>query len=263
MLAKKSLGQHFLISETVVDAILKACAAEAGRAAAILEIGPGRGALTGGLAALGKPFFAVEKDYDLVAQITDRFSGLHVALGDARELDLAHIASETKLAPWLVVGNLPYNAGTDILRRIVSAAGVCSACVVMLQREVAWKFCATAATEGYGPLSAWTAAWWTGEVLFTVPPGAFQPPPKVTSAVCRFTPRTERGLMEGESGRYWTFLRKAFAQPRKTLAGNLASSEGPKCFWEGHLRDLGIPTVARPAQIPPDVFENLFGQKPG
>jgi 16S rRNA (adenine1518-N6/adenine1519-N6)-dimethyltransferase len=241
-----------------VDAILKACAADAGNAAAILEIGPGRGALTAGLAALGTPFFAVEKDYDLTAQLTDRFSGLNVALGDARELDLSHIAAETKLAPWLVVGNLPYNAGTDILCRILAAPQVCSACVVMLQREVAWKFCKEAGSEGYGPLSAWTAAWWMGEVLFTVPQGAFHPPPKVTSAVCRFAPRGEPGLLVGESGRYRGFLRKAFAQPRKTLAANLADVGCPKVRWAQRLEQEGLSANVRPAQVAPEVFERLY-----
>lgn len=258
MRAKRELGQHFLVSGTVVDSILMACAAQVGDTAAILEVGPGRGALTVGLAALGRPFFAIEKDYDLVVELSDRFPALGVALGDGLELDLPHVAAETKLSPWLVVGNLPYNAGTEILRRILSAQGTCGACVVMLQREVARKFCGDAGTEGYGPLSAWTAAWWEAEILFVVPPGAFLPPPKVTSAVCRFVPRPRPGLTPSESGRYWAFLRRAFAQPRKTLAGNLAGEDCSKAQWVDLLEREGFSANIRPAQVAPEFFERLY-----
>lgn len=258
MRAKRELGQHFLESPKVVEAILGACAPLAAPAAAVLEIGPGRGALTGGLLALGKPTFAVEKDIDLLPVLEHRFPGLRVALGDALELDLPHVAMETGLAPWFVAGNLPYNAGTEILRRLLVAPQTCSACVVMLQLEVAQKFCGPSGSSGWGPLGIWSHAWWEGDLLFRVPPGAFAPPPKVTSAVCRFTVRPSPALPSAQSGAYWRFLRRAFAHPRKTLASNLAGGGGSKSEWAERLRSLGLAPGVRPSAVHPVSYEELF-----
>jgi 16S rRNA (adenine1518-N6/adenine1519-N6)-dimethyltransferase len=258
MRAKKELGQHFLISSRVVDSIIAACASASGPAAAVLEIGPGRGAITGGLLGLDRPYFAIELDYDLAAGLSDLFPGVRVALGDARELDLAHIAAETGLSPWLVVGNLPYNAGTEILRRVLATPGACCACVVMLQREVAQKFCGDPGKSGYGPLSVWTSAWWDPEILFPVPPGAFSPPPKVTSAVCCFAPRRDPELAASEGPGYWNFLRAAFRQPRKTLAANLSALCRTREQWALLLEGAGLPTALRPGAAPAFLYERLF-----
>lgn len=259
MRAKRELGQHFLESPKVVEAIMGACVPCAEDAAAVLEIGPGRGALTGGLLALGKPTFAVEKDFDLLPELERRFPGLSVALGDALELDLPHIAAETRLAPWFVAGNLPYNAGTEILRRILGAPRTCTACVVMLQLEVAQKFCGPFGSSGWGPLGIWTCTWWEAELLFRVPPGAFAPPPKVISAVCRFAARPSPALPASRGGAYWAFLRRAFAHPRKTLPANLAGVGGSKAEWAERLAGLRLAPDARPASLPPNSYERLFG----
>ena len=254
--AKKSLGQHFLVDSAWVRRILGAAREASTSATALLEIGPGGGALTPGLLDLHLPTWAVEVDRELAAALEREQPNLRVVLADARELDLRKLAGSS--AKWLVVGNLPYNAGTQILRRILSSSGEVASAVVMLQREVAWKFCAAAGGEGYGPLAVWTDAWWERRLLFSVPPGAFRPCPKVVSAVCRFDPRERASLPPDEQVRFWSFLRKAFASPRKAM-GTVGRSLGLQAeSWTEILDHLGIDRLARPNQVEPAVWARLF-----
>jgi len=258
MRAKKSLGQHFLSDAGVVERIHSACAGEAEAAGALLEIGPGRGALTDGLVRLGAPFFAVEADWDLAESLTARYPEASVALGDARDLEMNHIARETGLEPWLVVGNLPYNAGTVILRRILGAPRVVVSAVVMLQREVAGKFCAGPGDSGYGALGAWAAAWWEGTPLFQVRPGSFTPVPKVMSTVCRFR-RRERFLLPPEDAPpYRRFLAGIFAHPRKTLLSNLLASGEARRRAMARLEEAGIEAGRRPKTVTAEALSLLF-----
>lgn len=258
MRAKKSLGQHFLVSRPVVERILYVCRLEAQGADGILEIGPGRGVLTEGLQQMGRPFWAMELDYALAVDLQRRAPHLRVVLGDARRLDLPHLAEESGLRSWLVAGNLPYNAGTQILGRVLEAPEHVAAAVVMLQREVALKFCAAAGEEGYGPLAAGAAPWWEGRILFTVRPGAFRPEPKVTSAVCLVKPRPAPLLPCGELERFRSFAGSAFAQPRKTLASNLSEAGIGRGHTETALTAAGLPPDARPGRTPPEVLVGLL-----
>jgi 16S rRNA (adenine1518-N6/adenine1519-N6)-dimethyltransferase len=258
MRAKKSLGQHFLVSEGVTEKILVVCRKEFESAEGILEIGPGTGALTGGLAVLGRPFYALEVDYSLAIALQDRFPNLTIILADATELDLADFSKKAGLSPWLVAGNLPYNVGTGILKRILSSPGHVAAAVVMLQREVARKFCAGLGEEGYGVLAAGAAPWWDREMLLTVRPGAFRPQPKVTSAVCLFKPKLNPDLAEMERTAYQALLARAFAHPRKFVAANLARGHRGKDFWSEVLESVGLPANARPNQVSPAGYVGLF-----
>ncbi len=254
--AKKSLGQHFLVDSTWIRRILEAAGEASASATALLEIGPGGGALTPGLLDLGLPTWAVEADRELAGTLAKEQPNLRVVLGDAREHDLPKLAGSS--ARWLVVGNLPYNAGTQILRRILASPGEVVSAVVMLQREVAWKFCADAGGEGYGPLAVWTDGWWERRLLFSVPPGAFRPCPKVISAVCRFDARVRATLPADEQASFWSFLRMAFASPRKAM-GTVGRSLGrPAESWAEILEHLGIDRLARPNQVEPAVWVRLF-----
>lgn len=254
--AKKSLGQHFLVDSTWIQRILEAAREASTSATALLEIGPGGGALTPGLLDLDLPTWAVEADRELAAALAKEQPNLRVVLGDARELDLPKLAGSS--GRWLVVGNLPYNAGTQILRRILSSPGEVISAVVMLQREVAWKFCADAGGEAYGPLAVWTGGWWERRLLFSVPAGAFRPCPKVISAVCRFDPRVRASLPVDEQARFWSFLRMAFASPRKAM-GTVGRSLGfPADSWMEILEHLGIDRLARPNQVEPALWVRLF-----
>ena len=258
MCAKRSLGQHFLVSPRVADEIVAACRALAPGASALLEIGPGHGALTEGLLALGLPLARVEKDDALAAELGRRFPGVRVANADARALDLASLGTESEPGRWLVAGNLPYNAGTEIVRGFLGMAHRCVGLVFMLQLEVARKLTASPREEGYGALAVPARAWWLPELLFPVPPGAFRPPPKVTSAVIRLRPLPTPLLEPGEFLSFSGFVRDCFAAPRKTLASNLARAAGGRAEAAALLERLDFPPAARPAETPPEAYVALF-----
>jgi 16S rRNA (adenine1518-N6/adenine1519-N6)-dimethyltransferase len=259
MRAKRSLGQCFLRSEGVADRIVETARFMAAEAQGIVEVGPGHGALTAGLMAVGKPLWAVELDDALARDLGARFPALRITHGDARTFDWCTLARVTGLFPWLLVGNLPYNAGTEILCQALFRRDTLCGALVMLQREVAWKFCSGPGEDGYGPLAVWADPWWERRLAFSVPPGAFRPQPKVTSAVCAFRARPTPGLPTRDQRDYWNFLKGAFLHRRKTLAANLAGTNaGDKGAVAAALGGLGVPPASRPAEVPPEVFERLF-----
>lgn len=259
--AKRSLGQNFLVSQTIIARILETARFMAAQAQGVVEVGPGRGALTAGLVALGKPYWAVELDDGLAAQTAERFPGIRVTAIDARAFDWLSLGRVTGLHPWFLVANLPYNAGTEILHQALFRREILSGTLVMLQREVARKFCAREGEEGYGPCAVWADPWWERRMLFTVPPGAFRPQPKVTSAVCAFSQRPEISLPSSAMQSYWEFARLAFRQPRKTLLANLIQGKAPdRAGWAEAADALGLSPNLRPAQVPPDAFVRLFAR---
>ncbi len=261
--AKRSLGQHFLASEAVVRRMIESCRFMASQARGVVEVGPGRGALTGGLAAMGKPLWLVELDDALGADLARRFPEARLSVADARTFDWHGLSRISGLFPWFLVGNLPYNAGTEILRQALASRETLVGIVVMLQREVAAKFCAGAGGAGYGPLAAWADPWWDRRILFGVPPGAFAPAPKVTSAVCAFQARPVPGLPSGAMWSYWDFLQGAFRHPRKTLASNLSGGHREtRERWIAALGRLGYAPSVRPAQVNPEDLARLYAHGP-
>lgn len=179
----------------------------------MIEIGPGRGALTEHLAPLAERLVLIELDQPLIAPLRDRFPAAQVVAGDVLATDLA------QWGPAAVVGNLPYYITSPIIERILAAGPACRWAVLMMQKEVAERVCARPGSRDYGYLSVATQSQAEVEYLFTVPPGAFQPPPKVDSAVIKMTPRAERPLPE-----FLSFAAAAFRQKRKTLRNNLLAS---------------------------------------
>lgn len=257
--AKRSLGQHFLVSERAIQAILEACGEASPAADGVLEIGPGPGALTAGLHALGKPLVLAEKDDAFAPALASKFPGATVQHGDAREVDLAELSGRMGLSRWLVVGNLPYNVGTEIARLFLAHPQRVVAVVWMLQREVVQKIVAGPGEEGYSPLAIWTQSAWKAEKLFEVPPGAFHPPPKVTSAVVRLTPLPAPLLSESAGAPFEAFLKAAFVRPRRTLASNLGiSGKLEKEAVQGVLEGWGLPGDLRPAALPVTRYAELF-----
>lgn len=258
MKAKRSLGQHFLVSSRAIDGILEAARRGAARGAAgVVEIGPGPGALTEGLAALGLPLVLVEKDDAFAPELAKRFPEAQVLHRDARDMDWEALPGP-KGPPWVVVGNLPYNVGTDIARAVLATPSRWASVIFMLQVEVVQKFAGRPGEEGYGALAAWTRAAWVPDLLFEVPPGAFRPPPKVTSAVVAFAPRTPQDVVEEALPAYERFLRTAFTRPRRTLAANLSETL-PREVVIAALVGAGLPPDARPGATPPRVLAWLFG----
>lgn len=213
-MARQRLGQHFLIQSSILERIAEAACPE--RVNLAIEIGPGRGALTEKLLARTSRLIAIELDSSLVDQLRARFPGLDVRHADVLEADL------TQWGPSVVCGNLPYYITSPILEKVVRAPF--RRAVFLVQKEVAQRLAAKPGSRDYGYLTVATALFATARVLFEVKAGAFQPPPKVDSAVVLLEPRPAP-LVEDTTA-FIEFAGRAFRHKRKTIRNNLAPFYG-------------------------------------
>jgi 16S rRNA (adenine1518-N6/adenine1519-N6)-dimethyltransferase len=194
----------------------------------VVEIGPGRGALTEALAARAGRLLALEIDGDLVTTLQARFAQApHVEIrqADARRFDADGLRA---LVPdpdgrVVVVGNLPYSVGKPILAALVESGPEIDEMVLMLQKEVAERVAAAPGSRTYGALSVLTQAAVSVDLAFSVPPGAFSPPPQVESAVIHLKPHREPPVPIAVPVRFAAVVRAAFGQRRKSLANALAA----------------------------------------
>ena len=231
---KPKLGQHFLVSDNA--AMRMADALGDVSQSTVLEIGPGRGVITALLAKRARRLIAVEIDRVLAAQLRLKFGMTHnveVIEADILSIDfdslfgpkpgLGRPGIELKPNPVRVVGNLPYFITSDILLRLFDFARYFDIIVIMVQREVADRLAAPPGGSDYGLLSATAQLYAKVEKLFTLPPEAFEPPPKVHSTVLRLNvaPQIEKLGVAGDG--FIGFLKLSFAQKRKTLWNNLKS----------------------------------------
>jgi len=229
---KPKLGQHFLVSEDFAGRVVDALGDVS--QSTVLEIGPGRGILTSLLARRARRLIGVELDRVLAAQLRLKFGmarNVEIIEADILAIDfdslfgpkpgLSRPGIDLKPEPMRVVGNLPYYITSDILLRLFEFSKYFDSIVIMVQREVADRIAAQPGGRDYGMLSATAQLYGRVEKLFTLPPGAFVPPPKVHSAVLRLTidPQQEKLGVAGDG--FIDFLRLSFGQKRKTLWNNL------------------------------------------
>jgi 16S rRNA (adenine1518-N6/adenine1519-N6)-dimethyltransferase len=215
----RKFGQHFLRDQSILARIAAAVCPE-GETPHVVEIGPGRGALTRCLLPLAAKLTAIEVDPAMVAHLAQFFGAeekLEVIHQDVLQVDL------TRFAPCVIAGNLPYYISSPIASKVFDAAGVWRRAVFLVQKEVAVRMAAPHGSRDYGYLSVMTQVFSEPRILFEVPPGAFSPPPKVNSAVIQLEPKV---VDRAEADRFLKFASRAFAQKRKTLRNNLASYYG-------------------------------------
>ncbi len=225
----RALGQHFLLDETVSErmiALIQPTSRDL-----VVEIGPGRGALTGRLARAAGKLVALEADQALASALRERFAGVsHVEIrdADARTFDYAGLAGLKPEAGGrvIVAANLPYSVAKPILQALVEARPAVDEMALMLQKEVAERIDASPGGRTYGSLSVLTQVSCESQLVFTVPPGAFRPPPQVDSAVVHLRRRREPLVSAGEAARFRTVVLAAFGQRRKNLANALAAGLG-------------------------------------
>ena len=251
---KPKLGQHFLIDSSVVPRILDAMGDIS--QSTVLEIGPGRGALTSMLVRRARRVIAIETDRVLAAQLRMNFSlvpNIEVIEGDILSVDIDSLFGPKpgSTRPGLdivpqkvrVVGNLPYFITSEILLRLFEYRKYFEIIVLMVQKEVADRLAASPGNKEYGLLSATAELYSRVEKLFTVPPAAFSPPPKVNSGVVRLTltPHLEKlGVNEAD---FIRFLKLSFGQKRKTLWNNLKARYASEDLTRAMLRAKVKPTV--------------------
>lgn len=245
---QKRWGQNFLHDRRAIDRISHAIDPEPG--AIVLEIGPGKGALTAALLDRGFSVTAFEIDGDLVAWLRSKFEG--------RNLEVVQVdAIEAPLPPgaFHAFGNLPYNVANPIIARIVRHPGFLSA-AFMVQKEVAERYTSPPGRKAYGYLTVATQIHADCELVLELGPGAFRPQPKVRSAVVRFE-RAEPDLMTPADA-LEELISTAFRMRRKTLLNNLAGFEGrAREAIESALGEAGIEPAARAESLTLDDFDRL------
>jgi len=248
---KPKLGQHFLTSDELAMRTVEALGDVT--ESTVLEIGPGHGILTSLLAKQARRLIAVELDRVLAAQLRLKFGmarNVEILEADVLAIDfdslfgpkpgLGQPGIEFKPQPVRVVGNLPYYITSDILLRLFEFSTYFESIVIMVQKEVADRIAAEPGGSDYGILSATAQLYARVEKLFTLPPGAFSPPPKVHSTVLRLTidPQQEKLGVAGDG--FVDFLRLSFGQKRKTLWNNLKEKYEPEglkvALAEAHVK---------------------------
>jgi 16S rRNA (adenine1518-N6/adenine1519-N6)-dimethyltransferase len=265
---KPKLGQHFLVGEPAALRIVEALGNFSD--ATVLEIGPGRGALTALLAARGRRIIAVELDRVLAAQLRMKFatySNVEIIEGDILKIKLDTVFGPKPgtLRPGLnfapepayVVGNLPYYITSDILLRLLEYHRYFSTIVIMVQKEVADRLAASPGNRDYGLLSATAQLYARVEKLFTLPPGAFSPPPKVHSSVVRLTIERRLDSLRVPEAEFISFLRLSFGQKRKTLWNNLKTQYDQEAL-RAALAKSGVKPTVRAEALPLTKSAALF-----
>jgi len=265
---KPKLGQHFLANDAAAVRIVDALGDVS--QATVLEIGPGRSALTDMLARKARRLIAVELDRVISAQLRMKFSmqpNVEIIEGDFLkiELDTVFGAKPGSLRtglnfapePARVVGNLPYYITSDILLRLLEYHRYFSIMVIMVQKEVADRLAASAGSRDYGLLSATTQLYGRVEQLFTLPPSAFSPPPKVHSSVVRITIKPKLESLRVSEDEFIAFLKLCFGQKRKTLWNNLKTAYDEDAL-RAALAKSGVKPAIRAEALPLEKTAALF-----
>jgi 16S rRNA (adenine1518-N6/adenine1519-N6)-dimethyltransferase len=214
-LARQKLGQHFLVAGRILERIARAACGD--HVPLVVEIGPGRGALTEKLLEHADRVAAIELDHSLADYLRARFP--QVTLLEANALD----ADWSQWGAGVLTGNLPYYIATPLISRYLRSPGLLKHAVFLIQKEVAERITAKPGTRDYGYFSVECQFLAHAEFLLTVPPGAFQPPPKVDSAVVRLTPKPA----PADTDVFLRFVSVCFRQKRKTLRNNLRGFYDP------------------------------------
>jgi 16S rRNA (adenine1518-N6/adenine1519-N6)-dimethyltransferase len=265
---KPRLGQNFLADAGAAGKIVDALGDVS--ESVVVEIGPGKGALTQALARRAKRLIAVELDRMMSAELRFKYRlqpQVEIIEADVLKLDFRTVLNRTigplndlrplKPSPARVVGNLPYYITSDILLRLFEFHEQFDVIVIMVQREVADRIAAAPGSRDYGLLSATAQLYAKVEKLFTLPPEAFVPPPKVHSTVLRLTIAPRFAELEIKPMEFIGFLKTAFAMKRKTLLNNLKKDYSEELV-RSTLRETGIRSDIRAEALPLERSAEIF-----
>ena len=251
----KKFGQHFLTDASVLQSIADAIAPT--QTDTVLEIGPGRGALTDLLVPRAGRVVAVELDRALAAQLAERYRGepkVQIVQEDILESDVSSLVGED----YILAGNVPYYITTPIIFKSLEPP-VSRRSVFLVQREVADRMAAKANDSGYGALTVNVAATSEVEIIREVAAGSFSPPPKVESAVIRLEPRGQPLIERALVPLFRSFVQAAFGQRRKQIQRVLRSVRGLSVEEVRRILDsCEVDPTARPETLSPEKFVELF-----
>jgi 16S rRNA (adenine1518-N6/adenine1519-N6)-dimethyltransferase len=249
--AKKRFGQNFLHDQGVIHGIVAAIRPREGEH--LVEIGPGMGAMTEPLLEACKQMEAIELDRDLLPGLRAQFAvqgGLTLHNADALKFDFCSLMSDER--PLRVVGNLPYNISTPLIFHLIEQSNCIQDMHFMLQQEVVNRLAAAPGGGDYGRLSIMVQYHCEVEKLFGVPPEAFNPPPKVHSAIVRLTPYETPPIPARDVKTLSQLVTQSFQQRRKTLRNNLK-----KVLDSGVIESLGIDPGRRPETLSLEEYVRL------
>ena len=254
---KKSLGQHILqnagAARRIVDSL------ELSDGDSVLEIGPGNGALTSILVRRPIRLVAVELDERMIRQLEERFretDRLEILNEDILECDFGMLDKDST---WKVVGNLPYNITSSILKKVFDSRELFSTAVFTVQKEVADRMTASPGSADYSSLTVFVSTYCDAKKLFLLRPGSFFPPPRVSSAVVRLRFKERTPIAEDHLERFSTFVQGLFSHRRKTILNSLALvSSIDKEKLAPILDEAGIIEVSRPQTITLEKYAALF-----
>lgn len=249
---RKRFGQHFLHDRYVLEKIVDAIDPRDGDS--LVEIGPGRGALTLPLLQRCGKLHAVEIDTDLARQLPQQagqYGELQIYNSDALRFDFTQLVTEPKSLR--VTGNLPYNISTPLLFHLIKSIHAIKDMHFLLQKEVVERLAAGPnERQAYGRLSIMVQYYCHAEWMFDVSASAFKPPPQVESAVIRLTPRQQPEIKAQDFQHFSSLVRQVFSQRRKTLRKSLK-----KIASDDHFDSAGIDSGLRPEQLRTTEFVNL------
>jgi len=219
---KKSLGQHFLKNEAIIQKIVESLSSHSFNN--LVEVGPGAGALTKELIKIKDiNFLAVELDEEKVVYLKKQYPTLTDKIISKSFLDIEMPFNE----PFTVIGNFPYNISTQILFKILDWKESVPVIIGMFQKEVAERVASPSGSKVYGVISVFMQAYYDVEYLFDVAPDCFNPPPKVMSGVIRLTKKQTPLVVKSERA-FWVLVKTAFNQRRKTLRNALKGQFSPE-----------------------------------
>ena len=253
---KKQFGQNFITDANLLAAIVEGAGVDGG--STVVEIGCGAGTLTAAIAARAKQVIAYEIDRDLAPVLARTLAGVENAEVVFRDFSRVNMAEfERAVPPYIVVANLPYYITTPLVMKFVEHAKKCLSLTVMVQEEVAERFCAQAGTPEYGAITAAIALRGSCRIVRRVPRTMFMPRPNVDSAVVRIDIR-EGNIAVKDAAVYKKVVRAAFASRRKTLENNLMQAFGAKRPQvRALLEGCGIDCMARGEQLTPQQLARL------
>jgi 16S rRNA (adenine1518-N6/adenine1519-N6)-dimethyltransferase len=249
---RKRFGQHFLVDQDVIAAIVDVIHPQP--AELMVEIGPGLGALTTPLLARLEHLHVVEIDRDVIAKLRRDYSNERLTIheGDALKFDFGALAAGDQRPGMRVVGNLPYNISTPLLFHLAEYAPRIIDCTFMLQAEVVERMVAAPGGKEYGRLSVMLQYRFDMEQMLEVPPEAFDPPPRVDSAIVRMVPKPASAMDAVSIERLGKLVTQAFSQRRKVLRNTLKGH-----VTEAQMEAAGIDARARAEEIPLENYVRL------
>ena len=227
-LAKKNLGQNFLISDLIIDQIIKYLSIEESQN--IIEIGPGRGAISFHIFNKTKNYFGIEKDQDMLKYLCPKINEKNLIFDDILKINFSSLFEEK----FKLIGNIPYNISSKILEKIVDNREEFISVYLMIQKEVADRIVAQEGGKAYGRLSIFIQIFFEVEILFEIPPECFSPKPKVVSSFIKLVPRKEIGYDIKDYESFSNFVKKIFSSRRKKIANNI---NVPKKFSNSLLQE--------------------------